>query len=74
VGLNPDSLTIVVKSRTGAPFRTWSWASKLENESQHFIGKMRLGLCESSKRRHTLFTQFRICYLGEERIETENGL
>jgi hypothetical protein len=52
-----DSLTIVVESRTGAPFRTWWWASKPENESQHFIGKMRLG-CASPRKAPHFVTQF----------------
>ena len=37
-----DSLTIVVESSAGATLRTGSWASKPENESRQFIGKMRL--------------------------------
>lgn len=39
-----DSLIVVVKFRTGAPFGTWSWASKPENELQHFVGEMRLAV------------------------------
>ena len=46
--LTIDSLTIVVKSRTGAPYLGW-WASEPENESRHFIGKNEVGLCKSSK-------------------------
>ena len=47
-----DSLTIVVESCAGAPFRSGSSASKPENESQHFIGKMRLGWANPRKAPH----------------------
>ena len=41
-----DSLTIMVESCAGAPFRTWSWASKRENELHR---QNEAGLCKSSK-------------------------
>jgi len=70
---NSDSPTIVVKSCAGARFRSGSWASKPEEESQHFMGKMRLGCANPRKAPHFV-TEVRICRLGEERIETENRL
>jgi hypothetical protein len=60
-----DSLIIMVESRTGTPFRTWSWASKPENESQHFIGRMRLG-CANRKAPHFV-TQFRHLLFGRRK-------
>jgi hypothetical protein len=60
----------MVESCAGAPFRTWSWASKRENELHR---QNEAGLCKSSKSATLCYTVSHLLF-GEERIETENRL